>query len=423
MADVKISALPIATTPLAGTEVLPIVQSATTTQVSIANVTAGRSVSAASLTLTTTPLAVGSGGTGLTSLTAGYIPYGAGTSAFGASSNLSWDSANTRFVVGSSTNNMVVRFFGTSYGVTFNSDASSGFRIEATDPTGVGSFQPLAVNGSILLLQTGGSERMRIDSSGNVGIGTSSPTANARLDVNGSIKIGTGAAAGPGFIFTNANFGMLFQAFQASPALADFAWLNSAGTERARIDSSGNLLVGTTSAVANERLNVTQSGISIHVARFVNSNASDPVGPRIKYTAASPNGTGSEFIYCDDSTALRMSVRSNGGIANYQANDANLSDARLKTDIREAGTYLQKICAIPVRTFKYKDQTHSDDSLGVIAQEVEAIAPELVDVDGFGNTPEDGVPYKAIYQTDLQYALMKAIQELAAKVAELEAKI
>jgi hypothetical protein len=71
MADVKISALPLASTPLAGTEVLPIVQSATTTQVSIANVTAGRSVSAASLTLTTTPLAAGSGGTGLTSLGTG----------------------------------------------------------------------------------------------------------------------------------------------------------------------------------------------------------------------------------------------------------------------------------------------------------------------------------------------------------------
>jgi len=52
MADVKISALPASTTPLAGTEVLPIVQSSTTKQVSVANLTAGRAVSA--LTLTTT---------------------------------------------------------------------------------------------------------------------------------------------------------------------------------------------------------------------------------------------------------------------------------------------------------------------------------------------------------------------------------
>jgi hypothetical protein len=44
-----------------------------------------------------------------------------------------------------------------------------------------------------------------------------------------------------------------------------------------------------------------------------------------------------------------------------------------------------------------------------------------VDVSGFGETPEDGVPLKAIYQTDLQYALMKAIQELNAKFEEYKA--
>jgi len=54
MADSKISALPASTTPLAGTEVLPIVQSSTTKQVSVSNLTAGRAVSAASLTATGT---------------------------------------------------------------------------------------------------------------------------------------------------------------------------------------------------------------------------------------------------------------------------------------------------------------------------------------------------------------------------------
>jgi hypothetical protein len=52
MADLKISALPASSTPLAGTEILPIVQSATTRQVSVANLTAGRAVSALSLTST-----------------------------------------------------------------------------------------------------------------------------------------------------------------------------------------------------------------------------------------------------------------------------------------------------------------------------------------------------------------------------------
>lgn len=53
MADTKISALPASTTPLAGTEVLPIVQGGVTKQVSVANLTAGRAISATQLTLTT----------------------------------------------------------------------------------------------------------------------------------------------------------------------------------------------------------------------------------------------------------------------------------------------------------------------------------------------------------------------------------
>jgi hypothetical protein len=63
LANVKISALPAATTPLAGTEVLPIVQSGVTAKVSIANLTAGRSISASDLTLTNA-LPIASGGTG-----------------------------------------------------------------------------------------------------------------------------------------------------------------------------------------------------------------------------------------------------------------------------------------------------------------------------------------------------------------------
>ena len=81
MADSKISALPASTTPLAGTEVLPIVQSSATRQVSVANLTAGRAISATQLTLTTGNLIVASGqgvdfsataGTGTSELLADY---------------------------------------------------------------------------------------------------------------------------------------------------------------------------------------------------------------------------------------------------------------------------------------------------------------------------------------------------------------
>ena len=61
MADIKISALPASTTPLAGTEVLPIVQSGTTVKVAVSDLTAGRAVSATQLTLTTGNVIVANG--------------------------------------------------------------------------------------------------------------------------------------------------------------------------------------------------------------------------------------------------------------------------------------------------------------------------------------------------------------------------
>jgi hypothetical protein len=65
MADKTISALTGATTPLAGTEVLPIVQGGSTVKVSVANLTAGRPVSATSLTASAGNVVIGTAGNGV----------------------------------------------------------------------------------------------------------------------------------------------------------------------------------------------------------------------------------------------------------------------------------------------------------------------------------------------------------------------
>ena len=188
------------------------------------------------------------------------------------------------------------------------------------------------------------------------------------------------------------------------------------GNPRGIFNSTGGLWVGNTTRQSTSNSSFIQTTINDWTANFQcnTSTSSQNLGVLINYSGSAPNGTGQQFLLCQD-TGTRAEIRSNGGLANYSANNANLSDARTKTDIVDAGNYLAKICAIPVRTFKYKDQTDDLLNLGVIAQEVETIAPELVDVSGFGETPEDGIPLKAIYQTDLQYALMKAIQELKAE--------
>ena len=88
MANTKISALSSATTPLSGSEIVPVNQSGVTDSVSVANLTAGRAVSAASLSLTSLPLPTTSGGTGLTSFTANGVVYANSTSALTTGSGL-----------------------------------------------------------------------------------------------------------------------------------------------------------------------------------------------------------------------------------------------------------------------------------------------------------------------------------------------
>jgi len=82
-----------------------------------------------------------------------------------------------------------------------------------------------------------------------------------------------------------------------------------------------------------------------------------------------------------------------------------------------------KFKALEIVTFKYKDQTHEDTNIGVIAQQVEAVAPEFVDNDGFGETPEGEEPLKAIYTADLYHAAIKALQEAMARIETLEAEV
>jgi hypothetical protein len=129
MADLKISALTGATTPLAGTEVLPIVQGGSTVKVAVSNLTAGRAVSAASLALTTTPLPASSGGTGLTAVTAGYIPFGNSATALNTDAGLFWDNTNKRLGLGTASPGTLVdvNFASTGGAMRIRNTQTDGF--------------------------------------------------------------------------------------------------------------------------------------------------------------------------------------------------------------------------------------------------------------------------------------------------------
>jgi hypothetical protein len=200
------------------------------------------------------------------------------------------------------------------------------------------------------------------------------------------------------------------------------------GNPRGIFDGNGTFLVGATARntiVSSATKFVASTSGQDYGALVENTNASNAFGVIIKYTAVSPNNGTAAFIYAEDSTAQRLSVRSNGGVWNYSANNANLSDSREKTNVNPAGNYLNKICAIPVRTYNYIDQNLEEDdglTLGVFAQDVQAVAPELVSESNWG-TEEEPKMRLSIYQTDLQYALMKCIQEQQALIQDLTTRL
>lgn len=312
---------------------------------------------------------------------------------------------------------------------------------EATLTAGNGLISFGAYTNTPLAFITNNTERMRLDSSGNLGLGVT-PSAwgsNAKsLDAPGVTSFagsgGLGAIASYNAFHNGTNW--VYKTTSAAKAFvqdsANQYWLTApsgtAGTaisftQTMTLDASGNLLVGATSSVGSAQFYALGSVANFH-GRFRNTNAA-PSGVEVAYTAASPNNTGNQFLYCADSTAERCSIRSNGGIANYQANNVNLSDRREKTNFAPAKDYLDTICAIPVQTFSYIDQNLGEDpglTLGVVAQDVQAVAPELVMESNWGTEDNPRVRL-SLYQTDLQYALMKCIQELKAQNDDLRARV
>ena len=267
-------------------------------------------------------------------------------------------------------------------------------------------------------------ERMRVTSAGLVGIGTASPTV--RLETVGSASIlGATNVCARFSDNTNSTFAIGHPTGGGVDLIgnAGLNFCTSDGTtksERARIDSSGRLLVGT-STTAYAALIHAKGSLSDYLLALENTNAG-PYGIRIRYSAASPNGASNDFLYCDDSTALRFQVRSNGGLANYSANNVNLSDRNAKKDIALASDTWNCLKKWEIVNFRYKDQPDDSDlNMGVIAQQIAESCPEVITV--FQEATEDQPEKLGVKDQQMMWMAIKALQEAQLRIETLEAEV
>lgn len=219
------------------------------------------------------------------------------------------------------------------------------------------------------------------------------------------------------------------------------------GVEAARLNTSGYLLVGTTTPQSGSTHNFATTTANQSFC-IVNSHASNPNGLLNKYTGAAPNDATHEFVYCSDSSALRASLRSNGGLANFSANNVNLSDITAKPEFqRHTDADLialeASFVAVDWGKFKYADQTHSDWNYGYSAQGVEAAfaltVPAMTDVwnpetavevdDGTGKMVRSTIAtpvkdqLKAVYTEDLHNIAHALLARALVRIADLETRL
>lgn len=242
---------------------------------------------------------------------------------------------------------------------------------------------------------SGGShaERMRIDSSGNVGIGTSSPTARLtvsdasgrKLDISpNSSGIDVISTSQPLRLITSDASNMIFQ---------------TNNTERMRITSGGLLLVNSTSTVLSSQHNIT-GGTDAGLGVMTLQNASNTTYSH----SIGANSSGAFIVY---RTSDNAGVYLSWGGTSWTAN----SDERLKTDLKPITDAINKVSTLRAVTGRYKKDEENVSRSFLIAQDVQKVLPEAI------NEQDDENKTLGLSYTDTIPLLVAAIKELNTDLA------
>ena len=281
-------------------------------------------------------------------------------------------------------------------------NGSAGTPAVQGEDTNTGIFFPAA---DTIAFAEGGAEVARFDSSGNLGIGTTSPSYALSVARNSSSEIAIQAVnAGIGQatlrLQNSLRHWAIFVDDGASGPLRFYDY--TAAAERARIDASGNLLVGTTSA----------GGVGTTIYRVASGNSGAPGAIHFNGSSTATE-TCMSFQY--NGTAVGSITRSTTATAYVTS-----SDYRLKENVAPMQNALDTVAQLNPVTYTWKADGSAGQ--GFIAHELQAVVPDCVTgekdaVDETGNPQYQGVDTSFLVAT-----LVKAIQELTARVAQLEAQ-
>jgi hypothetical protein len=273
----------------------------------------------------------------------------------------------------------------------FISASDGTTRTEIVNGSGVGYFG--TATNHPLAFQTNNTERARIDSSGNMGLGRA-PTAVSTykmLEVDGTSG---------GYIrlyAANTLTGYWYSASTesgiGSKTSSPFLFITN-DSERARITSGGALLINTTTVATNALFEVSSNGTKKALQVYNNDDVQ-------LYSL----GTGT--------------VYSNSGVLT----NTNPSDLRLKTDVQDLSWGLSQILALRPVSYAWKNNhINQGTQYGFIAQEVQTVMPDLVREFETKNG-EETVTRFGLEKDGIYAAMVKAIQEQQAIIESLKARL